>query len=257
MKRGKKIILNVLLVCFSLIFLGSAFVLGRYFFQAHQTSSDIKALQEMKESTEEPSEEEKKIIKEHGLLKKFAKLYKKNSDIAGWIKIDGTEIDYPVMHTSDDEQFYIHRNFNKDDDSNGLPFLAGNCDISIKNSNFLIYGHHMRSGLMFTGIMDYQDESFYKKHPTFSFDTLYENGEYKVLAAFFTEVSSNSGAFDFYNWSGELDEERFNKYVKEAEKRSLYKTGEKAKFGQSLVTLVTCSYHVNNGRFVVIGVKKD
>ena len=256
-KKVSKIILTILLICFVICFLGSGFILGRYFWNAHETSSNIQELQEIKESSEELTEEEEKISKEKKIFKKYTKLYNKNNDLAGWIKIDGTEIDYPVMQTKKDEQFYIHRNFKKENDSNGLPFLSAKCDIDDQYDNFLIYGHHMKSGLMFTGIMNYKDESFFKKHPVFQFDTLHEAGKYRVLSAFYTELSSRPEAFRFYDYGGKLSEKVFDKYTKDVVKRSLYKTGTKAEYGKQIVTLVTCSYHVDNGRFVVVAARES
>ncbi len=251
MKKG---IINAILVLFILVFVGSGLYLLRYYMQANETKKQLQELTEMTD-TATVTVAEIQEAKEMGVLEKYIRLYKKNPDLAAWIRVKGTRIDYPVMQNKNDSEYYLHRNFQKKTDKNGLPFLAGECNIKDINSNFLVYGHHMKSGMMFTDLLKYAEKDFYETHSSIQFDTVSETGTYQVFAAFYTDVTEGSKHVKFYDYAGTLDEESFEKYVKEVAEKSLYKGRALPQYGQSLLTLVTCSYHKKNGRFVVVAAK--
>ncbi len=115
------------------------------------------------------------------MLAKYAPLYEQNHDLFGWLRIDGTVIDYPVMHTPTDPEKYLHTNFAREYSYGGIPFIDANC--SADSDNLLIYGHNMLDGSMFRSLPKYESKSYWQAHPTIHFDTLYEEGEYEVLAA--------------------------------------------------------------------------
>nr|MBP3597999.1 class B sortase [Eubacterium sp.] len=239
MKKG---IINTCLIVFIIVFLGSAAYLVHYFIQADETQKELQELTELK-VIEEITEEEKQEAKEKGIDEKYIRLHKKNSDMMAWIRIPDTRIDYPVMQNKNEEEYYLHRNFKKEEDKNGLPFLTKRCDILDVNSNFLVYGHHMKSGMMFTDLMKYKEESFFRNHKEISFDTIYSSDTYRVFAAFYTDVTEGSKHFKFYEYDGSMDKELFDKYVKKVTDASMHPVEEVPQFGQTLLTLVTCSYH--------------
>ena len=114
-----------------------------------------------------------------GLLYQYDALYNMNSDMAGWIYVEDTKIDYPVMFTPEDPEYYIHRGFDKKYASSGCLFIGA--DSAPDGSNVLIYGHHMKDGSMFAGIMDYAGAEFAKAHPIIHFDTLTEENRYEEI----------------------------------------------------------------------------
>lgn len=256
----KKIILNVLLVIFIAIFVGCAVYLFRYYRSASQTKSELSELQQLKEESETEPDDGEKLVTKTGkkVLKCYKKLYHKNDDIVGWIKVKGTQIDYPVMQTKSDPEYYLHRGFEKQQDANGLPFLDAVCDVDDAKNNLMIYGHHMRSGLMFAHLVDYDSEEYYRRHPVIEFDTLYEKREYEVIAAFYSRVyKEDQKTFKYYNWPGHLSKKQFDNYVDNIRKLSAYDTKKTAQYGQQLLTLVTCAYQTEDGRFVVVARRKD
>ena len=211
----KKMILNILIVVFALVFIGCGWYLFSYYWDAKQAGDETEALSELVEETEAEEDDAPDIVEEieiiapsgnkEKVLKKYKRLYKKNPDVIGWVKVDDTPINYPVMYTPDDNEYYLHRNFEKKDDSNGLPFMDAACDPDDPNNNLLIYGHHMRSGMMFAHLMDYESEKFYKEHKIIRFDTLYGIGEYEVVAAFRSQVyPENQDVFKYYDYIGHL-----------------------------------------------------
>ncbi len=190
------------------------------------------------------------------LLPEYEKLYFRNADMVGWIKIEGTEINYPVMQTKDDNEFYLRRDFDKNDDRNGLPFVDYRSDVFEPTTNILIYGHSMSSGLMFATLLNYKDESFFKKHPVIQFDTIYEKGEYEIVAAFQSRLAYvDEVTFRYYNFFDTDSEEEFNDYISNVKRLSYYDTGVNAVFGDELITLSTCDKSITDGRMVIVARK--
>ncbi len=182
---------------------------------------------------------------------KYLPLYELNNDFVGWISIEGTGIDYPVMHTPDNHDYYLKHSFEKKWSDYGVPYVDGNCVMGQSN-NLVIYGHHMRNNSMFSDLVKYADSDFWREHPLIRFDTLEGFGTYEVIAAFRYDTYKE----DFhYNWFYDLDEATFEHYVAECMERSLYDTGKTAVYGDQLITLSTCEYTYENGRFVVIAKK--
>ena len=189
------------------------------------------------------------------MLAKYAPLYEQNHDLFGWLRIDGTVIDYPVMHTPTDPEKYLHTNFNREYSFGGIPFIDANC--SADSDNLLIYGHNMLDGSMFRSLPKYESKSYWQAPPTIHFDTLYEEGEYEVLAAFYDRVYyTYENCFKFYQFIDAADEADFNNAISNFRSKALYDTGVTAAYGDKLITLVTCAYHVEDGRFVVVARKK-
>ncbi|SHI99020.1 class B sortase [Desulfosporosinus lacus] len=184
-------------------------------------------------------------------------LYEQNNDMIGWLAIDGTEIDYPVMQTPDNEGYYLDRGFDKNAKKNGLPILDTACDFMWPSDNLIIHGHNMRNGAMFAGLFAYKDEMFCREHPFIRFDTLYRPGNYRIVAVFYSKVyNKTEQVFKYYQFTDAEDQESYNQFIKSIKALSLYDTGSVPEYGDELITLSTCSYHTENGRFVVVA-KRD
>ena len=190
------------------------------------------------------------------LLSKFKDLYADNSDFRGWLKIDGMKIDYPVMTRPGDNDYYLDKNFEGKKDKNGLLILDYRCDLLIGAQNFIIYGHNMSSGVMFGTLKNYKSKAFCEEHPTIQFDTLYEEAEYKVVAAMLSEVAyADEDVFRYYDAIDMSTEESFNAFYENISEKALYTTGETITFGDSCLILSTCDRYKEDGRFVVIAKK--
>lgn len=200
------------------------------------------------EDTTVPEETEPKVMLPH-----MAELYAQNPDVAGYIRIEGTKLDYPVMYTPGDEEKYDRLTFDGKYSSAGTPYINEECTINPQSDNLIIYGHHMKSGKGFTTITRYANEEFYKEHPTVYFSSLYEEGEYEIVAAFYDRVYFNyEDVFKYYKFFEYNTEEGFNEAVDYYKSKAEYDTGVEVKYGDKFLTLVTCSYHEKSGRFVVI-----
>lgn len=187
------------------------------------------------EEIETETQEEKK----QQILPQYKKLYQENQDLVGWIKIDDTPINYPVMQTFDDPTFYIHRDWDKNESQTGLPLIDGRC--TLESENIIIYSHNMKNGTMFGSLKRFNEKSFYDEHQIIKFDTIYEEAEYQVIAVLLAQVfydeKPNEGKFIYYDYI-ELDsEEKFQEFINQVKELSLYETGVTAEYGDSLITL--------------------
>lgn len=183
----------------------------------------------------------------------LAALQKENPDCIGWIRIDGTVIDYPVMYRPAEENYYLHRDFYGKYSANGCLFLSETC-YPKTSDNLIIYGHHMKSGKMFAALEKYKENSFYKEHPLISFQTLHGEETYQVFSVFCTAVGTGD-AFPYYAFVKAQDKETYQEYVRAVKQLSVYDTGITAVYGDKLLALSTCEYSRKNGR-IVIAAKK-
>lgn len=189
------------------------------------------------------------------ILPQFRTLYAKNPDLAGWLTVEGTAVDYPVMLTPKAPEYYLHRNFERNDEYRGLPFLDANIDLH-NSANYLIYGHNMKDGTVFAALKQYCSEEFFRTHRVICFDTLYETGRYEVIAAFYSQIyNRDQNVFKYYRFYGPASPEEFSRYIKNVKKLSFYETGVTAKPGDQLLTLSTCSSHTEDGRLAVVAKK--
>ena len=177
-------------------------------------------------------------------------LYAKNNDFFGWLKIDDTVVDYPVMYSPGDPELYLHADFDGNYSESGELFMDANCDPN--GYHYLIYGHHMFNGSMFGSLPKYDDQEYYSQHRTFRFDTRFEKGEYEIFAIVYSQVyDDNDDVFKYYYYANLNDETTYNTYVANMKALSVIDTGVTPVYGEKIVSLSTCNYHTDDGRFVV------
>lgn len=183
-------------------------------------------------------------------------LKKVNEDIIGWLEIDNTKINFPVLQGSDNE-YYMTHTYNKKYSSDGSIFLDKDYDWNIPSSNLLIYGHNNKNGNMFQDLLKYEDENYYKEHPNIRFTTVDDDSQYEIISVFKSRVyyKSEQNVFRYYFFINAANEEEYNYYVEESKKASLYDTGKTAIYGEQLLTLSTCEYSQEDGRFVIVAKK--
>ena len=253
-----------LVVCCSMIAIVCLGYFGMYYWYIYRTTDNYKQLSELKDKEPTASEAPAPVIHytaDEGqstpppVLDEYKNLLNKNKRLIGWVKIDDTNIDYPVMQTTDNE-YYLDHNLNQEYDKNGSIFMDKDCDVLKPSTNLILYGHHMRSGQMFGSLSLYSDQSYYEKHPYIQFDTIYEKGLYEIMYVFRSRVySEDEIVFKYYQFIDAQSEQEFDSYMNDMEGMSLYDTGVTASFGDRLLTLSTCDYQEKNGRFVVVARK--
>ena len=245
MKVRKFIRVFFFLLLVAIIVASSIYILSNLT-QEKKQQNDFEEIQKIVEdNTKEESDSENSID--------LYNLYLINNDVVGWIRIEGTNINYPVMQNS---EYYLRRNIYKEYSTYGTPFLADYCNINLSD-NLIIYGHHIKSGMMFADLDKYKSYDYYLNHKTIKLyklqgtETIEE--EYKIISCFKTTV--NKGGFKYYNFFNATSEADYNSFLEQCRELSFYNTEDTAKYGDKLITLSTCEYSLNNGRMVVVAKK--
>ena len=192
------------------------------------------------------------------ILPEYSSAYTENNDLVGWIKIAGTEIDYPVLKKTDDNEYYLNHAFDQKEDKNGSIYMDCRSDIVNPTTNTIIYGHNMSSGLMFGHLKDYLDESFYKEHKMISFDTLYEKRQYEIVAVCLSEViKDDSEGYRYYNFIQAKTKAEWDEFYNEVSARNVYGTTVDLKATDQILTLSTCNKYIPDGRLFIVAKRVD
>lgn len=266
MEKRKKHLYDILLGLCILVFLGSGGTLAYKMIAQKKNDGRLENLsglveeQVVEETGKEASREEEELTEEDKIraqrearVEAYQAVKEQNSDLVGWVKIEGTKIDYPVLQTPDNPNFYLKHDFDKKSSVYGAPYVAEECDLSKDCKNILIYGHHMKNGSMFASLEEYLDDGYRRLHPIVQFDTLEEYGDYEVMAVF--SMSAVNPDNPLYDWITAGTEEGFTNYVSYIKEHSVYDTGIDAAWGDHLITLITCEYTHNDGRLMVVAKK--
>ena len=263
MKKREHIRRGIVAVC-SLLVVGSLAYLADYSYRTKRLD-DYAAIQKNLKNTAltTPETPETPVIHYDDdtadtlpdILPEYQTLYSLNKRLIGWVKIDDTYIDYPVLQTVNND-YYLNHNFDQEEDKNGSIFLDKDCSIYPRSTNLILYGHHMRSGRMFGQLNKYSSEKFYKEHKYIQFDTIYEKGTYEVMYVFRSKIYEESEiVFKYYQFTDAVSETEFESNMMQMADMSLYDTGISAEYGDELLTLSTCDYYTSDGRFVVVAKK--
>lgn len=260
-ERRRRILLSVCV----LLAIGCFTYIGIYYYQdvrTNRTNELLSDLRNTQNKTPVSNKEDDEVVIHYDndkinpddleILEEYKILYNKNKKLIGWLKIDDTNIDYPVMQTSDNE-YYLRHNINQEYDRNGSIFLDKDCDFVNRSTNLIVYGHHMKSGNMFGKLDLYSDEAYYQEHKYINFDTIYEKGVYEIMYVFRSRIyAEDEIVFKYYQFINANSEAEYNSYMKEMADMSLYDTGVSAQYGDELLTLSTCDNYTDYGRFVVV-----
>lgn len=196
------------------------------------------------------------VYAKSGILLQYDALWQQNNDMAGWLWIEGTDIEYPVMYTPEEPERYLHTDFYGSYAAGGCLFLGegGGPDAA----HVIVFGHHMKNGTMFGSLRKYSSAEYAAEHPIIHLDTLTEEREYEVVTAFYSRVydADDVGAFRYYQYTDLSNRQKFSDYVSRMWRSALYNTGVEVEYGQRLLVLSTCSYHTDNGRFAVVAREK-
>ena len=183
----------------------------------------------------------------------YADAFRANNDLAAWLQIPDTNIDYPVMWTPEDESYYLYRDFDGSDNKNGCLILDTDSCLDPLTTNLIIHGHNMRSGAMFGNLTKYESKEYFENHRQMTLYTKDCQHNYEVIAVFRSQVYKKTDeVFKFYKFFQADTQEEFDDFYKNIKNLSLYDTGVTAQFGDHFLTLSTCVYHVEQGRFVVV-----
>ena len=286
----KKWLYWTLILFFSAVFCVCAWYLADYFIESHKQKSQFDELAQLVEQSKqettpaptepdetEPGETTPKETAPSGggelgflpnikdyvtvthpetgekvqILREYALIFQKNPDLVGWIKIEGTVINYPVMQTPDFKDYYLVRDFYGQSSAHGCIYVNETSDVFKPSDNLLIHGHRMKDGSMFASLHKYKDADFWQEHSLITFDTITEHHTYQIVSVFLTTASVGEG-FPYYKFIDAENEAEFDAFVDRCKALSLYDTGVDATYGDKLISLSTCEYSQTNGRLVVV-----
>ena len=235
----------------TIIFIVTALISAIYILKnANEDKKQSDIFQELEDIVTEESKDKNEERKDDNV--NLQQLYKVNNDFAGWIKIEDTNISYPVMQTNNSRKdYYLRKNFYKQYSQLGTPYIAEYCNIQTSD-NLIIYGHHISNNKMFGELEKYKNEKFYRNHKIINFDTLYGKSEYKIIAVFKTVAYTG---FEYYKFEKANTKREFDTFIEKCKELSFYDTEETAEYGDKLITLSTCEYSNKNGRLVVVAKK--
>jgi len=264
----KRIIFFTLFGVFSAIFIFSAIYLMDYFLISSRNSKQYSGLSDNKMQisdfiANEPTDPDGELVidpeKEYPfdvnspILPEYQSAYAENNDLIGWISIEGTVIDYPVLYRPAEKDYYLHRNFYHEYEKRGpgAIYVREQCDPLAPSDNVVIYGHYKQDGSMFHDLHGYYYGSFWREHQYIQFDTIYERHTYEIVAVFKTDVAGEN-FFPYHRFNDAKDEAEFNDFVETVKRMSFYDTDVDAEYGDKLITLSTCEYTLTEGRLVVV-----
>ena len=264
-KKLGKILYFGLLAVFIAVFVYCAYYISNYMIESKESEDQFDRLSDIVNSMREnnasddisdatlPSggESSDDPVQTSAILPEYQAIYEMNNDLVGWIRIEGTNIDYPVMQTPDAANYYLKRNFGKAYSARGCIYAREQCDVFTPSDNVVLYGHHMKDGTMFAELDEYQIRSYWEEHQYIEFDTLYEHHTYQVIAVFKTTATVGEG-FPYHAFNNAANQEEFDAFMAQVHELEIFSTGMTAEYGDMLLTLSTCEYTMENGRFVVI-----
>lgn len=253
----------VLIVIFASVFLISGGYLLNYYVNSRQAQAEFDDLASLVESiqaqqptvpeTTAPAQEDSSVSTQPTapqVLAPYAPVYEINPDMVGWIKIDGTKINYPVVQSSGRRDYYLKRSFTGEYSVHGTIYVKEECNVFRHTDNVTVYGHRMNDGSMFADLLKYKDAAFWQEHRYITFDNLYEQRTYEVFAAFSISDIANF-PFQYHRFVDAQNAEEFDDFVNNCKKYAAYDTGITPTYGDKLLTLSTCERYVANGRVVV------
>ena len=265
----KKVLFTAVVVLLVAAFGISAFMVGNYLIDGKNQAnrydelSDIAANAQTEttapaetKSTETESAEptETTEAEQTGMLPGYKEIYDMNNHTVGWIKMEGTQMDYPVMQTPHDPNFYLYRNFDKANSTRGSVYAWSEADINEPSDNITLFGHNMADGSMFACLSAYTNKAAWDNNSLIFFDTLNEYHTYKIFAVFKTSANLGQG-FSYHKFVDAANEEEFDEFVSTCKQLAFYDTGITPVYGDKLICLSTCEYTLDNGRLVVAAVR--
>lgn len=276
MKRISKILYTAVIILLAAVFLYASGSLLKYYLESKESQDKYDSLanlvndarptaQEVTAPSAEATEPTSPWVtvtdpvtgEEVQLLPEFADTYLLNTDMVGWIAIDGTDISYPVVQTAvDNADYYLYRDFYGEHDSHGCIYVREQCDVFAPSDNIVIYGHRMKDHTMFGQLAKYESKSFWEENQYIRFDTLRERHTYQIVYVFITTATLGEG-FAYHTFVDAQDTSDWNSFLMQCQKLSLYDTGLDIDHGDKLITLSTCEYTQENGRLVVVAKRID
>ncbi len=244
-KESRKKILNIIISILTVVLLYSGYKLIRIMMEARQNAGQYEQLEKITQGDEDDAAYKT-------AAEKYQSLYDMNNDFIGWIFIPDTPLNYPVMQTKKNPEYYLRRDFEGKYSSYGVPFIDYKCTAD-ESDNTIIYGHNMLNKTMFSAVESYASKAYWEEHKYIGFDTMAGFGTYEVVVS--ARIDLTTTDFYYTSYVDFANEAEFNEYISKAKAHSSYSTGVDVSYGDKLLTLSTCEFNYEDGRYIVIAKK--
>ena len=185
------------------------------------------------------------------VLPEYAELIQQNPEMVGWISIDDTGINYPVVQK--DNTYYLTHGFDQSNNTNGSIFMDERCSIVSPTINTIIYGHNMKSGMMFGGLKNYLQAGYLESHKYIQFNTIYEKRTYEIVAVCLSEVQyQDEDAYRYYDFITSTSAKDLEDFVENVDTLAVYGNADGLTLQDKLLTLSTCNSYTEDGRLFVV-----
>ncbi|MBE6835685.1 MAG: class B sortase [Ruminococcaceae bacterium] len=260
---GKEKLRKIISVLSVITIIGCACYFGSLYVQRHKNVTQTNKLQKYivePENEEKAQSEWEKVKAEYpdvefpgGMNVKYARLYALNPEFVAWLSIPNTQINVQVVKAENNEK-YLKQDFYGQYSRYGCPFMDFRDNIRNLSMNTIIYGHHMKDGLMFAELSKYLKPEGFENAPVISLSTLYGDYNFKIYGVFITNSTADddNGYLFNYIFNHLTSDEAFESYIEAVNERRLYDTGVDIKPGDKLLTLSTCTYEFEDARLVVL-----
>lgn len=241
----QQVIFTTLKICALIIFAIVASVFGYILYNNYQSEVEVNSIMKEINGIKNDQENNEDDDANKIIINSYDKLLEVNSDMVGWITVNGTKIDYPIVKTTDNG-YYLQRNFYKEKDYNGWVFMDYRNSVDVLDDNTIIYAHNrFTSGVMFGTLPSIRKNAWHKDETNYdiTFNTLYRNGTWRIFSYYGIEVTSDYLVTNFY------DKDEYQEFLNMITERSEYKFDTQVTTNDKIITLSTCLD--DNKRFVV------
>lgn len=187
------------------------------------------------------------------VLPEYTELLQQNPEMVGWIAIDDTQINYPVVQKEKDDEYYLDHAFDQSSNANGCIFVDSRCRIVNPTTNTIIYGHNMKSGMMFGGLKKYLNAGYWENHRYVHFNTIYEYRTYEIVAVCLSQVQyQDQATYRYYDFISAGTEQEFQAFVSNVNELAVFGSASGLTKSDKILTLSTCNSYTEDGRLFVV-----
>ncbi|MBQ4373724.1 MAG: class B sortase [Lachnospiraceae bacterium] len=187
------------------------------------------------------------------VLPEYEEFLSQNPDLVGWLTIQGTKVDYPVVQKTEDNDYYLNHSFDGSEDSAGTIYVDYRSDIVNPTTNTMVYGHNMKNGTMFGSLKNYLQEDFFKEYRYIQFNTIYEHRLYQVVSVGLSEVAyQDENSYRYYNFIQANNMEEWQEFVDNVNSLAIYQSDVTLEPSDEILTLSTCNSYTEDGRLFIV-----
>jgi sortase B len=187
------------------------------------------------------------------VLLEYEEFLSQNPDLVGWLTIQGTKVDYPVVQKTEDNDYYLNHSFDGSEDSAGTIYVDYRSDIVNPTTNTMVYGHNMKNGTMFGSLKNYLQEDFFKEYRYIQFNTIYEHRLYQVVSVGLSEVAyQDENSYRYYNFIQANNMEEWQEFVDNVNSLAIYQSDVTLEPSDEILTLSTCNSYTEDGRLFIV-----